>query len=166
MYQAILLHIIFSFLVNSQTAVDLDLKVSLPPADLGLLEDLVRSCRTLGMFYYPNIIAKYEEADLASFVWVCVEEIKQFNIALYKVCGKASSSSIRDGIHRDNNAVWSLLTAGELQFPLPSNIPLWNSVSADEWMVVGRDEKLVSLVDDCREKWISNSAEILEFFRL
>ncbi|KAJ5409341.1 uncharacterized protein N7487_003700 [Penicillium crustosum] len=166
MYQAILLHIIFSFLVNSQTAVDLDLKVSLPPADLGLLEDLVRSCRTLGMFYYPNIIAKYEEADLASFVWVCVEEIKQFNIALYKVCGRASSSSIRDGIHRDNNAVWSLLTAGELQFPLPSNIPLWNSVSADEWMVVGRDEKLVSLVDDCREKWISNSAEILEFFRL
>ncbi|KOS36944.1 hypothetical protein ACN38_g12286 [Penicillium nordicum] len=69
MYQAILLHIIFSFLVSSRTAVDFDLKVSLPPADLGLLEALVRSCRRLGMFYYPNIIAKYEEADLASFVW-------------------------------------------------------------------------------------------------
>lgn len=118
------------------------------------------------MFYYPNIIAKYEETDLAPFVWVCVEEIKQFNIALYKVCGKASSSSIRDESHGNNNAVCSLITAGELQFPLPSNIPLWNSVNTEEWMAVGRDEKLVSLVDDCREKWISNSAEILEFFRL
>jgi hypothetical protein len=118
------------------------------------------------MFYYPNIIAKYEEADLASFVWVCVEEIKQFNIALYKVCGKASSSSIRDGSHGDINAVWSLLTPDELQFPLPGNVPLWNAVGADEWMAVGRDEKLVSLDDDCQEKWISNSAEILEFFRL
>ncbi|KAJ5407359.1 hypothetical protein N7465_008643 [Penicillium sp. CMV-2018d] len=166
MYQAILLHIIFSFLVSSRTAVDFDLKISPPPADLGLLGALVRSCRRLGMFYYPNIIAKYDEADLASFVWVCVEEIKQFNLALYKVCGKASSSSMRDERHGNIDSVWSLITAGELQFPLPSNVPLWNSVNTDEWMAVGRDEKLVSLDDDCREKWISNSAEILEFFRL
>lgn len=163
-YQAILLHIIFSFLVSSRTAVDFDLKISLPPADLGLLKALVQSCRRLGMFYYPNIIAKYEKTDLSSFVWVCVEEIKQFNMSLYKVCGKASSSSIRDESHGEINAVWSLLTAGELQFPLPNNVPLWNTVSPDEWMAVGRDKTLVSLDDDCRENWISNSAEILEFF--
>lgn len=166
MYQAILLHIIFSFLISSRTAVDFDLRVSLPPADLGLLEALVRSCRRLGMFYYPNILGRYKEADLASFVWVGLEEIKQFNIALYKVCGKASNSNIKDGSHGDINAVQSLLTASELQFPLPSNFPLWNAVSKDEWMAVGWDEKLVSLDDDCQQNWISNFAEILEFFQL
>ncbi|KAJ6137255.1 hypothetical protein N7471_003741 [Penicillium samsonianum] len=166
MYQAILLHIIFSFLISSRTAVDFDLRVSLPPADLGLLEALVRSCRRLGMFYYSNILGRYKEADLASFVWVGLEEIKQFNIALYKVCGKASNSNIKDGSHGDITAVQSLLTASELQFPLPSNFPLWNAVSKDEWMAVGWDEKLVSLDDDCQQNWISNFAEILEFFQL
>ncbi|CAG8909757.1 unnamed protein product [Penicillium egyptiacum] len=161
-YQAILLHIMFSF-VTSGRAIDFDLKISLPPDDLGLLEALVRSCRKLGMFYYPNILAKYVEGDLDSFVWVSIEEIKRFNIALYKVCGKARSSSIRDGNHEDTNA-WSSLTADELQFPLPSNCPLWNAVTRDEWNASAKDEKLVSLDDDRQKNWISNFAEILQVF--
>ncbi|KAJ5519800.1 hypothetical protein N7463_000253 [Penicillium fimorum] len=165
-YQAILLHIIFSFVLSSRAAIDFDLKISLPPADLGLLEALVRSCRRLGMFYYPNILAKYEESDLDSFVWVGIEEIKRFNIALYKVCGKANNSSIRDGSHGDINAVRPSLTAGELQFPLPSNCHLWNAVGMNEWIAIVKEEKLVSLDDTCQENWISNFAEVLEFFVL
>ncbi|KAJ5970324.1 uncharacterized protein N7479_000242 [Penicillium vulpinum] len=166
MYQAILLHIIFSFVLSSRADIDFDLKISLPPADLGLLEALVRSCRRLGMFYYPNILSKYEETDLASFVWVSIEEIKRFNIALYKVCGKASKTSIRDRTHDGTNAVWSSLSAGELQFPLPRNCPLWNAVGKNEWTAIAKDEKPVSLDDMCQQNWISNFAGVLEFFEL
>ncbi|KAJ5211075.1 hypothetical protein N7491_010892 [Penicillium cf. griseofulvum] len=166
MYQAILLHIIFSSIISSQATIDFDLKISLPPADMRLLEALVRSCRRLGMFYYPNILAKYEEADLDSFVWICIEEIKRFNVALYKVCGKARNSSIRDGSHVGTDSVWSSLTAGELQFPVPNNCSLWHAVSRDEWTAFAKNEKLVSLDDTCQEKWISNFAEVLEVFVL
>ncbi|KAJ5154856.1 uncharacterized protein N7500_010295 [Penicillium coprophilum] len=164
MYQAILLHIIFSFVISNRAAIDFDLKITLPPADLGLLDALVRSCRKLGMFYYPNILAKYGETDLDSFIWVGIEEIKRFNIALYKVCGKATSSTIRDGSRGDINAVRSLLTAGELQFPLPSNCLLWNAAGKDQWTVLVGDQKLAFLDDYCQEHWISNSAEALDFF--
>ncbi|CAG7942465.1 unnamed protein product [Penicillium nalgiovense] len=162
-YQAILLHIMFSFVLSNRDAIDFDLKLSLPSADLGLLGALVRSCRRLGMFYYPNILAKYDEGDLDSFVWVGIEEIKRFNIALYKVCGKARCSSIRDGNHGDAHA-WTSLTAGELQFPLPSNCALWNAVTRDEWDAVAKDEKRVSLDDDRQKDWLSNFAEILQVF--
>jgi hypothetical protein len=114
------------------------------------------------MFYYPNILAKYEKTDLESFIWVCIEEIKRLNIALYKVCGKARS--ITDESHDGTDSVWSSLTAGELQFPLPSNCSLWNAVSRDEWTALANGDKLVSLDDTCEERWISNFAEVLEVF--
>ncbi|KAJ5833419.1 hypothetical protein N7474_001730 [Penicillium riverlandense] len=163
-YQAILLHIIFSFVLSSRGGIDIDLKISLSPADLGLLEALVRSCRRLGMFYYPNILARYKEDDLASFVWVGIEEIKRFNIALYKVCGKASRSSIRDGSQGNANAVSYALTALELQFPPPDSCPLWNAVGKDEWMAIVKDVKPVCLDDICQDNWISNFAGVLEHF--
>ncbi|KAJ5151305.1 uncharacterized protein N7482_010557 [Penicillium canariense] len=165
-YQAILLHIVFSLVISSPGAIEFDLKISLPPGDLGLLYALVGSCRKRGMFAYPNILAQYQEANLASFVWVSVEEIKRFNIALYKVCRKASSSNVTDGNQRGTSAVRSLLTASELQFPLPENCPLWNATSKDEWTALMKDEKFVSLYDDCQEKWISNFAQVLEFFEI
>lgn len=49
---------------------------------LWLLKALVRSCRRLGMFYYPTILVKYEDADLGTFIWVGIEEIEQFNTTL------------------------------------------------------------------------------------
>ncbi|CEJ62810.1 Putative C2H2 type zinc finger domain protein [Penicillium brasilianum] len=154
-YQAILLHVIFSVLVKSERAVNLDLKASISAADLTLLESLVGSCRRLGMFFYPNILAKYKESDLPGFVWVGVEEIKRFNIALYKLCAKLSSESPNDK---------PLLPAGELQFPLPSNDSLWNSVERHEWEAYAKLENTVSLSDDFQAKWISNLADVLGFF--
>ncbi|PYH88661.1 hypothetical protein BO71DRAFT_423529 [Aspergillus ellipticus CBS 707.79] len=152
-YQAILLHIIFSFVLKGQGALNFDLSVSLPAADFELLEALVRSCRRLGMFYYPNILARYKDSDLTSFVWVGIEEIKRFNMALYKFCAKTSrSSAARDGNQNDNGAVRPLLTARELLFPLPTNNPF----------VI----ETVHLDDDCQADWISNFAGVLEFFEL
>jgi hypothetical protein len=107
------------------------------------------------MFFYPNILAKYKESDLPGFVWVGVEEIKRFNIALYKLCAKLSSESPNDK---------PLLPAGELQFPLPSNDSLWNSVERHEWEANAKREDTVSLSDDFQAKWISNLADVLGFF--
>ncbi|KAJ5548347.1 hypothetical protein N7513_005581 [Penicillium frequentans] len=167
-YQAILLHIIFSLILKSQGALNFDLKVSLPRADLGLLQTLVRSCRRLGMFYYPNILSRYQETSLASFTWVGIEEMKRFNLALYKVCGKLSSDSIAGaGIHGDD-AEMALLSATELQFPLPSSPALWNAIGKDEWIVHMKDSTPapVSLNDHCQADWISNFARLLESLEL
>ncbi|OJJ39979.1 hypothetical protein ASPWEDRAFT_33325 [Aspergillus wentii DTO 134E9] len=156
-YQAILLHVIFSILTKSESIVNLDLKVSISAAHLLLLKSLVGSCRRLGMFFYPNMLARYKEADLPSFVWVGVEEIKRFNITLYKLCVKLSNASLEGR---------PLLPASELQFPLPSNDPLWNSVGRDEWEANIKEENSVSLSDNIQAKWISKFADVLEFLGL
>ncbi|EAW15938.1 C2H2 type zinc finger domain protein [Aspergillus fischeri NRRL 181] len=152
-YQAILLHVIFSVVMKANGVVNLDLKASISAAGLALLKSLVGSCRRLGMFFYPNMLARYKEADLPSLVWVSIEELKRFNIALYKLCAKLSSSTTEDR---------SLLHASELQFPLPSNDPLWNAVGRDEWEANAKEENTVSLKDDLQAKWISRFADVLE----
>lgn len=109
------------------------------------------------MFSYPNMLARYKETDLPSFVWVGVEEFKRFNISLYKLCAKLSSASPEDR---------PLLLASELQFPLPSNDPLWNSIERDEWAAIAKEDIMVSLNDEFREKWISRFADMLGFLAL
>jgi hypothetical protein len=143
--------------MKSEGVVNLDLKASISAADLALLKSLVGSCRRLGMFFYPSMLARYKEADLPSFVWVGIEEVKRFNIALYKFCAKLSSSNREDR---------PLLPASELQFPLPSNNPLWNSVERDEWEANWKEEHMVPLNDDFQGKWISKFADVLEFLGL
>jgi hypothetical protein len=143
--------------MKSDGVVNVDLKATIPATDLSLLSSLVGSCRRLGMFFYPNILAKYSEADLSSFVWVGIEEVKRFSIALYKLCAKLSSSTTEEK---------PLINARELQFPLPSNDQLWNSVGRDEWDANAKGEDTVSLKDDLQAKWISKSADILEFLDL
>ncbi|KAJ5931062.1 hypothetical protein N7466_006555 [Penicillium verhagenii] len=165
-YQAILLHIIFSFIGRAPGSLNLDLGISLPAEDLGLLQALVRSCRRLGMFNYLNILARFRDSNVPSFIWVSIEEIKRFNLALYKVCGKVSSFSITDGRVADNAGQRDLLAASELQFPMPSNCALWNSAGKDEWMIHIKDTKPVSLDDDCQADWISNFAMTLELLNI
>lgn len=133
--------------------VNIDLKASISAADLELLKSLIGSCRRLGMLFYPNMLARYKEADLPSFVWVGIEEAKRFSLALYKLCAKLSSPSPDDR---------PLLHASELQFPLPSNEPLWNSVEKDEWEANAKGENTISLKYDFQEKWVSNFADVLE----
>ncbi|KAL6229743.1 hypothetical protein BDW75DRAFT_224525 [Aspergillus navahoensis] len=153
-YQAILLHLILSVIIKADGVVKLDLNASISATDLAILKSLVGSCRNLGMLFYPNMLARYKETDLPSFVWVGIEEVKRFSMALYKLCAKVSSSSADDS---------SLLHARELQFPLPSNDPLWNSVGRDDWEANARDSDIVSMKDDLQEKWISNFADVLDF---
>ncbi|KAI9044909.1 Zn(II)2Cys6 transcription factor [Aspergillus affinis] len=142
-YQAILLHIIFAILYKDRGALGLDLRPSLSAAGAELLRRLVN--------------------DLPSYVWVSIEEVKRFNIALYKVCTAYSGKECGTGV-LDTIAVSSReLRAQDLQFPLPRNTPLWNAISKAEWVSAATEDVYRHTLNDTLEhEWISKSAHILE----
>ncbi|KAJ0425005.1 hypothetical protein BJY00DRAFT_326116 [Aspergillus carlsbadensis] len=168
-YQAILLHIISAGLLRGTGALSPNLKPSLAAPDADLLQRLVTSCKKLGMFYYPNILARFSKNEPATYVWVCIEEIKRFNLSLYKVCRAFSGSSRRGentfsllGLDRADAGNWGL-TARDLQFPLPRNTPLWNALNAEEWFAADFEDAYRHNLDDTLEQeWISRSADVLE----
>ena len=135
-----------------------------------MLDSLVLSCRRLGLFYYPNILARFQQNDLVSYVWICIEEVKRFNLALYKICRALSGFSA----HEKNGGQHSVaceascgLTADELQFPMPKNDPMWNAMRKEEWdSAIADDFDPTRLYDTMEEEWISNSAELLRFIGL
>jgi hypothetical protein len=145
----------------------LDLKPSLPSGDLELLVSLVQSCRRLGMFYFPNVLARFLPDDHAPYVWVSVEEVKRFNLALFKVCRALSGYSRQDGNGKECGVIGATswrLAASDLQFPMPKNDPLWNAFGREEWVSAVTEDVLHTSLDDIKEgEWISNSAELLRF---
>lgn len=143
--------------MKTDGVVSLDLRVSVPTTDLSLLESLVGSCRRLGMFFYPNMLSKFKDNEFPALVWVGIEEMKRFSIALYRLCSK---------LGRDNTEDRYLLHANELQFPLPSNNALWNSIERDDWETNAREQNTISLKDDLRAQWISNYTDVINFLDL
>ncbi|PYH41310.1 Zn(II)2Cys6 transcription factor [Aspergillus saccharolyticus JOP 1030-1] len=145
-YQAILLHIIFAALHRDNTGpLSLDLQPSLDPAAAALLHWLVASCKKLGMLYYPNVLSRYCQDYPAAYIWVSIEEVKRFNLAVFKVCRTFGCST---GLH-----------VSDLQFPLPENNPLWNAAGKAEWIAAGAENVLRDgLEDPSPREWISNSA--------
>ncbi|KAL4813762.1 hypothetical protein BDW67DRAFT_192677 [Aspergillus spinulosporus] len=174
-YQAILLHIIFAALYKSQgqgtppLQLSLDLKPCLAPTDADLLERLVTSCKRLGMLSYPNMLARYDTNNLPSYVWVSIEEIKRFNMALYRVYTPLDNHDAHRGQGQPR------LRPCDLQFPLPSNTLLWNAVDKAEWRsVVAAGEGMYASADadaycksllnsTLKEEWISNFADVIQW---
>ncbi|KAF5857972.1 hypothetical protein ETB97_005003 [Aspergillus alliaceus] len=124
---------------------------------------LVASCKKLGMLYYPNMLSRYGQDDLAAYVWVSIEEVKRFNLALYKVC-RAFSKQENSVDNLDIAGAGSRgLRARDLRFPLPRNTPLWNAVSKAEWVSAATEDVYRhSLHDTLEAEWISKSAKVLE----
>ncbi|RAK82797.1 Zn(II)2Cys6 transcription factor [Aspergillus fijiensis CBS 313.89] len=165
-YQAILLHIIFAGLSQGGEVLGPDLKPSLAPPDRDLLERLVASCKKLGLLYYPNILNRYCQDDPATYVWVSIEEVKRFNLTLFKVC-RAFSGANRQTSSRDvadmAEPASGILQVRDLQFPWPRNTPLWNAVGKAEWLSVATEDVFRHSPHDTMEvEWISNSADVLE----
>lgn len=109
------------------------------------------------------MVARYRTVGVSTFAWVCIEEIKRFNLALFRVCGRLTMQ--RDG-NEDGGGVevgdGFLFSADELQFPLPTRCSLWKAVTRDEWESSG-DGLLVDLNDLAEDSWISNCAGLLNF---
>ncbi|CAG8277110.1 unnamed protein product [Penicillium olsonii] len=159
-YQAILLHIIFSILHTNGGSLDMDLRFTAPSSKFKMLLSLVRSCQRLGMFYYPNMLSRYRGVNVSEFIWVSIEEIKRFNLALFKVCGKLTATGAGEG--GEGIDAGSLFPAEELQFPMPTNCFLWHAVTEDQW-TSNVEGILVDLDDWSQDTWISNSAGLLKF---
>ena len=141
-----------------------DLKFSLPPAGTQLLDSLVGSCKRLGMFNYPNIIAQHLPGSMVEIAWVGIEEIKRFNLTLYKVHKLLSRretgfSLAEGGTVAETSSVG--LAAIDLQFPIPTNSRLWSATNKEEWMSAPKDAGYFTLNDAKEDEWISKSAELV-----
>jgi hypothetical protein len=141
----------------------LDLKTCLSPTDTNFLDRIVESCKRLGMLHYPNMLARYCDSDLAPYVWVSIEEMKRFNIALYRVCNLCSEQGSGTTDFDIIPGSGRRLRAQDLQFPLPRNTPLWNAVDKEGWIYAATDDVFRHRPNDTLQgEWISNSADVLE----
>ncbi|OGM49584.1 C2H2 type zinc finger domain protein [Aspergillus bombycis] len=111
------------------------------------------------------MLARYHPGDLADFVWVGIEEVKRFDLALFRVCKSISLDTGRTHLehHHDISGTNWQVTASELQFPVPKNDLIWNAVTANEWKSATTEGmERVNLSDSMQSQWISNSTELLQ----
>ncbi|KAL4887531.1 C6 and C2H2 transcription factor [Aspergillus karnatakaensis] len=124
-YQSILLQVIFAlFQAKDNASFDLSLRFRLSPLPYRLLVALVQSCRRLEIFTYPKMLERHGPAAPISLMWVTLEEVKRFGLALYKACRMCCPEPVKGnaGDPRDE-----LLTLGELNFCMPDSDEIWNA---------------------------------------
>ncbi|KAL4998974.1 hypothetical protein BDV10DRAFT_184865 [Aspergillus recurvatus] len=95
------------------------------------------------------MVQRYNGINSTACIWVGVEEIKRFGIALSRVCE----------LYRERFAVnhSGLLTFAELQFPVPDSDELWSAESNAVLAQRLADLKPNAALDGRREEnWISN----------
>jgi hypothetical protein len=77
------------------------------------------------MFAYPNMFTQHSSSAPLALVWVSVEELKRFGLALYKVCRICACS---DSAGEDATGSRSeLLNLADLEFSMPDSDELWNA---------------------------------------
>jgi hypothetical protein len=165
-YQSVLLQCIFAlFLAGERAAIDLNLRYRIQDDEYNLLVTLVESCRLGGIFSYPNMLAQHSSAVPLTLVWLSVEEIKRFGLALYKVC--QMSTRLKTTGADASSAKSELLTLADLSFGMPDSDEAWNSTSA-----VGSEARqevaFQTKLRDSRDptKWISQSSSVLSNARV
>lgn len=125
-YQAILIYIIFSLIVQDTTPRRMDFSAVLSPSDFQLLSALVGTCLRNDIFYYPRMLDRYHDISSVTCIWVGVEEIKRLGLALYKVSRLCSNGNCQESNTRGDNR---LLRLSDLRFPLPASRRLWDAES-------------------------------------
>ncbi|PYH94359.1 hypothetical protein BO71DRAFT_430091 [Aspergillus ellipticus CBS 707.79] len=136
-YQSIWLQLIFALLVaKHEITLDLNLRCQLPTPEYELLTSLVATCRRRDMFSYPNMLTQHDAAASIALVWVSVEEIKRFGLALYKLCRLcARSEDTNGGTSTDTDAIGArteLLNLADLNFCLPDSDAMWEAAPPSE----------------------------------
>lgn len=166
-FQSVLLQIIFAlFVAERETTFDLSCRYRLSAPAYGLLTALVETCRQLGLFCYPTMLSKHHPSAPLALVWVSVEEIKRFGLALYKVCRLCTSgvsSDTEPTFRRDGHPLKSeLLTLADLNFCLPDSDELWNAPPSQRPALL-RGAASQKLFRDNRDSgsWISQTSRQL-----
>ncbi|EAW17513.1 C2H2 type zinc finger domain protein [Aspergillus fischeri NRRL 181] len=163
-YQAILLQIIFAFLKDTHSQVDIRLARTIPTSCCSrLLTTLTDTCVRKNMFFYPEILARFSRDSVPDvFIWVGIEEVKRFALALYKVC-RSCHIQCKNGprnLH-GNQRGRSLLTLADLRFSLPDSDELWNATS-DLAARLAEDGPLYYDNINAETNWISQSVRLLQ----
>ncbi|KAJ5381225.1 uncharacterized protein N7496_003653 [Penicillium cataractarum] len=159
-YQSILLQVIFSLVVAKiETPFDLNLRCELPASNYELLTSLARTCRRLGLFYYPNMLARHEVFAPPALVWVSVEETKRFGLALYKLCRLVAPSIEHATVYKDRGDLSNeLLNLGDLEFSMPDPDEVWNaSVETGSHNIRASPLQGAGKNSSNPDEWISNA---------
>lgn len=159
-YQSILLQLIFALLVAKQDSTfNLNFRLQLPDSEYELLTSLVETCCRLGLFNYPNMLARFHSSDSIALVWMSVEEIKRFGLALYKLCRLCTRSDSTNKSGSSSGLRNELLTLRDLDFCMPDSDEVWNTLpgSGTEWF------RSTALQQTCRNNrdpdgWISQTS--------
>lgn len=160
-YQSILLQMIFAlFRAGKRGAFDLSFRYQIEPDEYELLMALVQSCRLGGIFSYPKMLTHHSAITTPALLWVSVEEIKRFGLALYKVC-RMTSCVESAGAHADRDRS-ELLTLADLCFGLPDSDEVWNSSPGTGTEVLQKIASQSKLRDNLDPTgWISQSSSVL-----
>ncbi|PYI33285.1 C2H2 type zinc finger domain protein [Aspergillus indologenus CBS 114.80] len=157
-YQGILLNIIFALISAPPDPLDLQLTRKLPSLQSRLLLALIKTCRAQDMFSYSTMRAHFaQDTVLDVYIWLGIEEVKRFALALYKVC-----TMVRVDLHEPQDHPFdpNLLSLAELRFAMPERDGLWDVGSElAEWL---EREHVSDHGERNREvDWISNAARVL-----
>ncbi|KUM60609.1 hypothetical protein ACN42_g6516 [Penicillium freii] len=167
-YQGILLHLIFSLLL-SHDKLDLQLTQVLPEVPSQLLVSLVRTCLKRRMFFYPSILAQFKPGfDPDVFIWLGIEEVKRFDLSLYKVCRHARicDAKLLEGApdfsprRGPRSLSGSLLSLTDLQFSVPDRDELWHATSDLAAKITGNEAAYTN--ENIEDNWISQTARVLQ----
>jgi hypothetical protein len=106
------------------------------------------------------MLAQHSSAVPLTLVWLSIEEIKRFSLALYKVCQLSTRLEITgvDG----SSAKSELLTLADLSFGMLDSDEAWNSISgvgSEARQEVAFQTKLRDSQDPTG--WISQSSSVL-----
>ncbi|KAL5042406.1 hypothetical protein BDW71DRAFT_217004 [Aspergillus fruticulosus] len=160
-YQSILLQTIFAlFRAGQRGTFDVNFRYLIEPDEYELLVALVQSCRLGGIFSYPNMLAHQSAITTPALLWVTVEEIKRFGLALYKVC-RMTSCVVSAAAHADGDRS-ELLTLADLCFGLPDSDEVWNippGTGTEVFRNIASQSKLRDNLDPTG--WISQSSSVL-----
>ncbi|KAB8227232.1 C2H2 type zinc finger domain protein [Aspergillus alliaceus] len=165
-YQGILLNLIFAMLKGTQNQVGLELTHTLPEIPSQLLAALVQSCLQQDMLFYPSIVAHLNSTPVPDvFIWVGIEEVKRFALALYKVCRRCRVQDLRasDGGMRGHESCLrsrSILSLADLRFSPPDSDELWEAESNLAPRVAANED--VFRERNMERNWICQTARLLQ----
>ena len=165
-YQSILLQLIFAVMTKREITFDLNLRCQLPAPEYELLTSLVQTCRRLGMFYFPNMLAQHDSSAPITLIWLSVEEAKRFGLALYKICRLCTRNPDDTPDRPGGRLQREMLTLAELDFCMPDSDEVWNALTVEEADTIRRTAVQDSAVqgtfmDRDPGNWISHASGTL-----
>ncbi|KAJ6027695.1 hypothetical protein N7499_001153 [Penicillium canescens] len=165
-FQSVLLNIILAlFIAREDGSMDLSMRCRLPDDRYELLTALVQSCRRWGIFSYPNMLLQHEDNAPLALVYISVEEIKRFGLALYKVSRLSTPFDLTGESANDGRK--DLLNLADLSFCMPDSDDLWNAPLGAESAVLNRCDSLAVARDNGDAKnWISQASALLHDARV